>query len=242
MRISHYLKYGVISIREAYHNIKKNFTHKASYDAIIRQLYWRDFYTLIAWYYPQVLGYAFDSKKSQWSELKENSSLNTRYNNVKWSYNEKIIKAWKEGKTGFPIVDAGMRQLVETGYMHNRVRLITASFLTKICGIDWRIGEKWFAQHLIDYDPIINNGNWQWVAGGGADSQPFFRVFNPWLQQAKFDKDALYIKQYLPELKNIEPEKIHKMEKINDLYIKQIVDYSEIKEVTLEKYRAIFKN
>jgi deoxyribodipyrimidine photo-lyase len=231
--ISHYLKFGVISIREAYHGLKND-------NIAIRQLYWREFYNIICWNNPQLL-------QSQISN-KNNSALNAKYNAINWSddSNKKsaeIIKAWKTGMTGFPIVDAGMRQLSKTGYMHNRVRLITASFLTKICGIDWRIGEQWFAQNLIDYDPIINNGNWLWVAGGGADSQPYFRVFNPWLQQLHYDHDCIYIKCWINELKDVEPKIIHKLfnEKYRiSNYIHPIINYDEEKNKTHIKYTKIY--
>jgi deoxyribodipyrimidine photo-lyase len=243
-RLSHYLKFGVISIREAYHALSKVSSAKARV-AVIRQLYWRDFYTLIAWANPKLLGWhfdGFDSKKiPKWKKLAENSAIYDKYNEIKWNYNKKIIDAWQLGKTGFPIVDAGMRQLLHTGYMHNRARLITASFLTKICGVDWRIGERWFAQHLIDYDPIINNGNWLWVAGGGADSQPYFRVFNPWLQQKEYDPDCIYIKRWVPELVNVDNKIIHKYyehAKIEN-YVSPIIDYSVEKENTYKLYKKV---
>ena len=114
--------------------------------------------------------------------------------------------------TGFPIVDAGMRQLNKTGWMHNRVRMIVASFLTKDLHIDWKWGEKYFASKLVDYDPCSNNGGWQWAASTGADAQPYFRIFNPWRQQERFDKDAEYIKRWVPELKDLLPVEIHKLE------------------------------
>lgn len=256
--ISHYLKFGVISIREAYYELQK-LTNKNARDAVIRQLYWRDFYTLIAWAYPKLLGWnfgGFNSKRHPvWTKLKENSALYDKYNEIKWNYDKKIIKAWQDGKTGFPIVDAGMRQLLQTGYMHNRVRLITASFLTKICGIDWRVGELWFAKHLIDYDPIINNGNWLWVAGGGADSQPYFRVFNPWIQQIKHDPDCVYIKRWIPELKAVDNKIIHKYYLVAEVdsdkklkgciipkdYAVPVIDYAIEKEKTYVLYKNAVK-
>lgn len=241
--ISHYLKFGIISIREAYYGFRQ-LTNRSARIAAIRQLYWRDFYTLIAWSNPKLLGWhfdGFDSKEQpKWMKLKKNSALDDKYNKISWRYDEKIINAWKKGITGFPIVDAGMRQLSQIGYMHNRARLITASFLTKICGIDWRIGEMWFAKNLIDYDPIINNGNWLWVAGGGADSQPYFRVFNPWLQQIAHDPDCIYIKKWVPELRDIDNKVIHtyyEQEKIKG-YVEPIIDYLVEKEKTYQKYRA----
>lgn len=233
--ISHYLKFGVISIREVYHAWHE--LPPKDRTAAIRQLFWRDFYTMIAWANPKLLGWKYNKK---WEQLPMNSCLYDKYNLIRWSYDHKIIKAWQEGKTGFPIVDAGMRQLLATGYMHNRARLITASFLTKICGIDWRVGEKWFAKHLIDYDPIINNGNWLWVAGGGADSQPYFRVFNPWLQQKKYDPKAIYIKKWVPELKNVDVKVIHQPKKDIPGYHPQIIVYEDEKENTYAKYKKVF--
>lgn len=226
-RISHYLKFGVISIREAHHMLKNN-------KLVDRQLFWRDFYYIVQWHNPQMLRAQITNKS--------NSALNEKYNSIKWSYDKRIIESWKYGKTGFPIVDAGMRQLLQTGYMHNRVRLIVASFLTKICGVDWRFGEQWFAQNLIDYDPIVNNGNWLWVAGGGADSQPYFRVFNPWIQQYDHDRDCIYIKRWVPELKDIDVKIIHKWYRVEDYsdYIKPIIVYEVEKTNTYAKYVKLF--
>lgn len=183
--LSPYLKFTVISPREAYAQI-------GSPD-LIRSLYWRDFFTHLAYFFPHVFGGSFHKK----------------FDKIKWSPNRAAFKKWCEGKTGFPIVDAGMRELNETGFIDNRMRMIVASFLVKDLHIDWREGEKYFAQHLIDYDPAVNNGNWQWVASTGADAQPYFRVFNPWTQQKKFDPDCVYIKKWVPELKNATPKEIH---------------------------------
>src|SRR4029079_903095 len=132
-----------------------------------------------------------------------------KYDKLSWKNNPTYFKAWCEGQTGFPIVDAGMRQLNETGYMHNRVRMIVASFLTKDLLVDWRWGEKYFAQQLVDYDPAVNNGNWQWVASTGCDAQPYFRIFNPWSQQKKFDPQCNYIKKWIPELCDFPSKAIH---------------------------------
>lgn len=188
--LSPYLKFTTCSIREVYYAIK---TQVPNPENLLRQLYWRDFFTIIAFYFPHVFGKAYHQK----------------YDHLFWENDKALFTAWCEGKTGFPIVDAGMRQLNQTGYMHNRVRLITASFLAKDLHIDWRWGEKYFAQNLIDYDPAVNNGNWQWVAGTGTDAQPYFRIFNPWLQQRKFDPDCAYIKEWLPELKDLDKKIIH---------------------------------
>ncbi len=115
-----------------------------------------------------------------------------------------------QGETGFPLVDAGMRELNATGFMHNRVRMVTASFLVKDIHIDWRKGEQYFASRLVDYDPAVNNGNWQWTASTGCDAQPYFRIFNPWNQQVKFDKDCEYVRRWIPELREIPVKSIHK--------------------------------
>jgi len=217
--LSAYLKFGCVSIREAYYQIKKQQGKKA---ALIRQLIWRDFY-----YH---LGDGFIDRFG--------NSLKEQYDNIKWDNNIKLFNKWKNGETGFPIVDACMRQLNKTGYMHNRGRLIVSSFLIKNLMIDWRWGEKYFAQKLIDYDVFVNQGNWQWTSGSGADSQPYFRVFNPALQSEKFDPDAKYIKKWIPELKDIEPKHIHYWEEYyNDSYIKPIINYKESKIKSIKMYK-----
>ncbi len=195
-KLSAHNKFGTISIRELYAAITHHF---GKHHTLIKELYWRDFFTHIAFHYPHVFGHAFQKK----------------YDALKWNNNENHFRAWCEGRTGFPIVDAGMRELNQTGYMHNRVRMITASFLVKDLHIDWRWGEKYFAQKLIDYDPCVNNGNWQWAASTGCDAQPYFRIFNPWLQQEKFDADALYIKRFIPELARVPVKVIHSLSKDN---------------------------
>lgn len=188
--LSPHLKFGTVSVREIHKALINNFgkTHP-----LIRQLYWRDFYTMIAWWFPHVFG----------------KSFKTEYDKIQWSDDKKNFKRWCEGSTGFPIVDAGMRELNQTGFMHNRVRMIVGSFLVKDLGIDWRMGEQYFASKLVDYDPAVNNGNWQWVASTGCDAQPYFRIFNPWLQQEKFDADTIYIKRWIPELNKYTAKDIH---------------------------------
>lgn len=188
--LSAYLKFGCISIRQAYHAIKSNL---GAHHPLLRQLYWRDFFTHVGYHSPFVFGAPYHEK----------------YTKIPWSENKKHFDAWCDGKTGFPIVDAGMRQLNATGFMHNRVRMIVASFLTKDLHINWLWGEQYFAQQLVDYDPAVNNGNWQWSASTGCDAQPYFRIFNPWLQQKKFDPDCIYIKRWVPELKNADNKTIH---------------------------------
>jgi deoxyribodipyrimidine photo-lyase len=189
-QLSAYLKFGCCSIREAYYAVVQQL---GSQHALLRQFYWRDFFSHIAYHFPQVFGHAF----------------HTRYDQIQWRNDKDEFQAWADGRTGFPIVDAGMRQLNQTGCMHNRVRMIVASFLVKDLQISWRWGERYFAQHLIDYDPCVNNGNWQWAASTGCDAQPYFRIFNPWLQQKKFDAECAYIKRWVPELTNYSPAIIH---------------------------------
>ncbi len=220
--LSPHNKFGTVSIREVYWAIKDALGSKA--EPILRSLYWRDFFTHILFAKPTVLGHAYKE----------------RYDELWWENDEKKFAAWCEGRTGFPIVDAGMRELSKTGYMHNRVRMITASFLVKDLHIDWRWGERYFAQKLTDYDPAVNNGNWQWVASTGCDAQPYFRIFNPWLQQKKFDPDAEYIKRWVPELKSFSAAAIHTIfKKPVKGYIVPIVDHAAESKKALIAYKKI---
>lgn len=223
-QLSAHIKFGTISIREIYHYIKKLFGVKHS---IIRQLYWREFYFNIAYNNPDIFsGYSFKEK----------------YDKIIWEKNVKKINKWKNGNTGFPIVDAAMRELNNSGYMHNRGRLITANFLVKILNIDWREGEKYFAKKLTDYDPSINNGNWQWVSGSGADSQQYNRIYNPCSQSGRHDPDAIYIKKWIPELSNVNPSYIHKWPMCYSFYpkikyVKPMIDYKIAREKSLKMYK-----
>lgn len=223
--LSAYLKFGCISIREAYHYFVDKLGKK---HPLVRQLIWREFY-----YH---LGYGFTERFGK--------SLKIKYDKIKWGNNPSWFKKWKEGHTGFPIIDACMMQLNMTGFMHNRGRLIVSSFLIKNLMIDWRYGEKYFARKLIDYDVLVNQGNWQWTSGSGADSQPFFRVFNPSLQSEHYDKDAIYIKKWLPQLKDIEPKHLHDWEKYHSeynlkeiKYWKPMVSYTESKKKGIAMYK-----
>jgi deoxyribodipyrimidine photo-lyase len=159
----------------------------------LNELIWREFYTAILYHFPNVLREAFRP------ELRA----------IPWSNDPAQFAAWCEGRTGYPIVDAAMHQLVQTGWMHNRARMIVASFLVKDLLIDWRWGERFFMQHLIDGDPAANNGGWQWTAGVGADAAPYFRVFNPTLQAAKFDPDGAYVRRWMPGLDRVPDKHIH---------------------------------
>lgn len=204
-RMGAYLKFGCVSVREMFVRITKLL---GAQHALAKQLVWREFYANIAYSQPEVL-YGQIIKG-------ENKNMRDPVKAIKWSKAEgsESFRKWCEGKTGVPIVDAGMRQLVQTGYMHNRTRLIVASYLTKNLQIDWRLGERFFAQNLLDYDPASNNGNWQWVAGTGTDFQPFDRTFNPFLQARRYDPNCIYIRRWIPELSNAPPEVILRWDKV----------------------------
>jgi len=175
--LSVHLRFGTISIRDLAREAR------SWSETFLNELIWRDFYQMILWHFPRVISQSFKPE----------------YDLITWRNNEKEFEAWSQGKTGYPIVDAGMRELNETGYMHNRVRMITASFLTKHLLIDWRWGESYFAKKLLDYDLAANNGGWQWAAGSGCDAVPYFRIFNPYLQTEKFDSKLEYIRKWVPE-------------------------------------------
>jgi deoxyribodipyrimidine photo-lyase len=176
-RLSVHLRFGTVSIRKLVQlAVKEN-------DTWLNELIWRDFYAMILFHFPTVV----------------TNSFKPAYDRIEWRNDEEEFERWCKGTTGYPIVDAGMRELSETGFMHNRVRMITASFLTKHLLIDWRWGEAYFAKKLLDYDLASNNGGWQWAAGSGCDAAPYFRVFNPELQAKKFDPDYQYIRQWIPE-------------------------------------------
>lgn len=218
--LSPHLKFTTVSAREVYSEIEKAL---GSFNALARSLYWRDFFSSIALYFPHVFKSAFHRK----------------FDMLTWENNPTYFRNWCEGSTGFPIVDAGMRELNQTGYMHNRVRMIVASFLVKDLHINWQKGEKYFAQHLIDYDPAVNNGNWQWAASTGCDAQPYFRIFNPWAQQIKFDPECKYIKKWILELAHLDPKVIHnwfKQDKGSE-YPLPIVDHA----VEAKKALAFYK-
>jgi deoxyribodipyrimidine photo-lyase len=172
---------------------------------LVRELLWREFYANVTNHIPHILVGQVSSEPTHPMKLK--------FDNVEWPHDEKKFKRWCEGKTGFPFVDAAMICMNKTGYMHNRLRMIVAMFLTKDMAIDWRMGERYFAQKLIDYDPSSNSGGWQWAGSIGADSQPYFRIFNPWTQSEKFDKDAAFIKKWIPLLANVPAKSIHNWDK-----------------------------
>lgn len=222
--LSAHLKFGTLSAREVMTYWQE---HLGAGSDLERELHWRDFFTQIGWNFPHVYSKAFHSK----------------YDKLKWDDNANLLTAWKNGRTGFPIVDAGMRQLLQTGFMHGRVRMIAASLLIKNLHIDWRVGEAHFAKYLVDVDRSINNGNWQWVAGTGCDASPYFRVFNPWLQQKKFDPDCVYIKRWVPELAAYTSKEIHGWYAANHDFIARdyIIPIANIelsRKDTMERYLA----
>ncbi len=205
-RLSAHLRFGTISIREVM-KIAAD-TNETWYNELI----WREFYMMILWQYPYVVKKPFRKV----------------YENIVWRNNEEEFDKWCSGKTGYPLVDAGMRQLNETGYMHNRVRMVTASFLTKDLLTDWRWGEAYFANKLLDYELSSNNGGWQWAAGTGVDAAPYFRIFNPESQQKKFDPELHYIRKYIPEYHT-------------DDYPDPIVNHKEARKRTLKTYQEALK-
>lgn len=202
-----HLRFGIVSVR-ALAAVAKDLN-----ETYLNELIWRDFYHMILWHFPKVgKGQAFKAE----------------YDKIQWRNNETEFEQWCNGQTGYPIVDAGMRELNATGFMHNRVRMIVASFLTKHLLIDWRWGEAYFASKLLDFDLAANNGGWQWAASSGCDAAPYFRVFNPYLQTEKFDKDLTYIRKWVPEFQEF-------------TYPKPIVVHEEARKRVLETYAAALK-
>jgi deoxyribodipyrimidine photo-lyase len=202
-RLSVHLRFGTISIRKLVQiALRKN-------EAWLNELVWREFYQMILWHFPHVVTRSFKAA----------------YDNIPWRNDVNEFNAWCEGRTGYPIVDAGMRELNNTGFMHNRVRMITASFLTKHLLIDWRWGEAYFAKKLLDYDLASNNGGWQWAAGSGCDAAPYFRVFNPERQADKFDPDGKYVHKWIPEYGG-------------ENYPEPIIDHKFARERALAVYKA----
>lgn len=194
-RLSQDLRFGLISIRELHARCQQGMAaagtaaERQSFQTFINELAWREFYFALLAQFPEVFQFEF----------------NPEWRGLPWSYDESALARWQHGQTGFPIVDAGMRELRATGFMHNRVRMITAMFLTKDLRLDWRLGERFFMQHLVDGESASNNGGWQWSAGTGADAAPYFRIQNPWSQTKRYDPDAHYIKQWCPELRDVSP-------------------------------------
>jgi deoxyribodipyrimidine photo-lyase len=238
--LSPYLRFGLISARqavvaaqEAIENASTKEARKGA-ETWLNELIWREFYISILYHFPQV----------------RQQSFRPEYDYIDWDNDEQAFTAWTEGRTGYPVVDAAMRQLRQTGWMHNRARMIVASFLVKDLLIDWRWGERWFMQHLVDGDPAANNGGWQWTAGTGTDAAPYFRVFNPVLQGKKFDPDGDYVRRWVPELANVPAKYIHQPWEmplpiqretgcvIGQNYPAPIVDHREARERVLAAYSA----
>ena len=203
-RIGAHLRFGFVSIRKLVEKALKN-----SNKTYLKELIWREFFMQILWHFPYT----------------QEKSFKPKYDSIKWLNNDEEFKKWCEGNTGYPLVDAGMRELNQTGFMHNRVRMLVGSFLCKHLLIDWRWGEKYFAKKLLDYEMSSNVGNWQWVAGCGVDASPYFRIFNPKEQIKKFDKDFKYIKKWVPEFQS-------------SLYPNEIIDHKFARNRCLETFKA----
>mgnify|MGYP000350430280 CR=1 FL=1 len=203
-RLGPHLRFGTVSIRKI---VKKAIAEKN--EIFWQELIWREFFTQILWHFPHT----------------KTSSFKSKYDRIEWRNDETEFKTWCEGKTGYPLVDAGMRQLNQTGFMHNRIRMLVGSFLCKHLLIDWKWGEAYFAEKLHDYEMASNIGNWQWVAGSGVDAAPYFRIFNPTTQIKKFDKDLNYIKKWVPDFQEL-------------TYPKPMVDHKFARERCLDTYKS----
>jgi deoxyribodipyrimidine photo-lyase len=231
-RLSQDLRFGLLSIREVFAKADARVCElpaaaRASAEKFLGELAWREFYMQVLWHWPEVLEHEFDPK----------------YRGLPWRRDGRDFARWRAGETGFPIVDAAMRQLARTGFMHNRARMIVAMFLTKDLQLDWRLGEQWFMQQLTDGEIASNNGGWQWSAGTGADAAPYFRIQNPWTQAARYDPEAIYIKTWLPELRDVAPEKLLRPPasglSVASDYPPPMVDHAEARERTLEMFRQV---
>ena len=230
--LSPYLRFGMVSARMMYerarevHSLAGNESGRRSVETWINELIWREFYTHILFHFPHVMSGSFRPK----------------YDALQWLDWSEGLEAWQKGRTGFPIVDAAMRQLRTIGWMSNRARMIVASFLTKDLLISWRHGERFFMQNLIDGDPAANNGGWQWAAGTGTDAQPYFRIFNPASQSQKFDPDGEYIRAWVPGLRDVSAKAIHSPSQYGmrpEGYPAPIVDHKEARERTLRAFKAL---
>ena len=237
--LSAYNKFTPISIREVYFKMVSSLGKSSG---LVRELHWRDFYLNVVYFFPHILN----------GQVKKggNKSLKEEYDKIKWSYNKTLFNKWCLGQTGYPIIDAAMRQLNQSGFMHNRMRMVTSSFLTKDLHIDWTWGEQFFANKLVDYEPTMNNQGWQWSTGNGADPQPYFRIFNPWTQAIKYDPDCEYIKHWLPELKDVDNKDIlswddvdirNKWLKSGINYYHPVVEHDKERLETIKIYKKALK-
>jgi len=230
--LSPYIRFGMISPRHIYWRARTAYSNtnndakRESVVSFVDEIIWHEFYTHVLWFFPKV----------------ETDNFQEKYDAVQWEQNAETLQAWKDGCTGYPVVDAAMRQLKGTGWMHNRARMIVASFLTKDLLIDWREGEKHFMQWLLDGDLAANNGGWQWAAGTGTDAQPYFRIFNPVSQSKKFDPDGTFIRHWVPELRDVPDKYIHEPWKMTTPpadYPAPIVDHKAARERTLEAFAVV---
>ena len=229
-RLSPYLRFGAISVREC---VRAGLALAAAEPeaeegvrAWIDELVWREFYHAILDAHPRVLAGAFREA----------------YDGLEWDDDADRLEAWQAGMTGYPIVDAGMRELAATGWMHNRARMIVASFLVKDLHVDWREGERWFMRRLVDGDPASNNGGWQWAASTGTDAQPYFRIFNPTSQGERFDPDGEYVRRWVPELEGLPGSEVHRpwaARRRSGAYPARIVDHARERAVALARFRAV---
>ena len=237
-KLSPYLRFGEISPNQIWYNIlleSDNDEIKKDIEHFLSEIGWREFSYNLLYFFRDLPKKNFQKK----------------FDNFSWEKNDKFLKAWQQGQTGFPIIDAGMRELYQTGYMHNRLRMVVGSFLVKNLLIDWRFGERWFWDCLVDADLANNSASWQWIAGSGADAAPYFRIFNPVLQGEKFDKDGLYTKKYVSELKNLPNKYLFKpWEAPQDIlkdcgvelgknYPKPIINISESRQKALSHFKRL---
>ncbi len=233
--LSVHLRFGTVSIRELARFAHERAATSPGAATWLSELIWRDFYQQILHHHPQVVTRSFKPE----------------YDRIQWDDAPELFAAWCEGRTGYPLVDAAMAQINRTGYMHNRLRMVTASFLTKDLGIDWRRGERYFARRLIDYDLAANNGGWQWAASSGCDAQPYFRIFNPVAQSEKFDPEGKFIRRYLPQLAHLSAQEIHAPWLLPPLrqreagcvigadYPAPVVDHAQARQRTLARYAVV---
>lgn len=237
--LSVHMRFGTVSVREAARlalaKASQDPKGREGADSWLSELIWRDFYFQILWHHPRVVERAFRSE----------------YDSIVWDNDPGLFAAWCEGRTGYPLVDAAMLQINRTGYMHNRLRMIVASFLTKDLGIDWRWGERYFAEKLIDFDLSANNGGWQWASSSGCDAQPYFRIFNPITQSERFDAEGKFIRRYLPQLAGLSDRDIHApwetpaLElsaagvRLGDNYPHRVVEHDTARKRTLARYAVV---